>query len=217
MLVDTYVMYRFLPSEDTLHLLKSKPLRGAVQLRHQVLMEASMTTEISIRLAKVGDEDALALVGQATFLETFSGVLDGAAIVEHCRAAHSSAQYRLWLEDPRYTVWVAEVIPGNAPVGYLVLAPPDLPLADPSRDLELKRIYLLGRYHGGGTGKRLLGQAVEQARSTGAARLLLGVYAGNDAAIGFYRRQGFVNLTERQFNVGGRVYDDHVLSLSLST
>lgn len=217
MLVDTYVMYPFLPSEDTVQLFKSKPLRGAVQLRHQVLMEASMATEISIRLAKVGDEDALALVGQATFLETFSGVLDGAAIVEHCRAAHSSVQYRQWLEDPRYRVWVAEVIPGNAPVGYLVLAPPDLPLADPSRDLELKRIYLLGRYHGGGTGKRLLAQAVEQARSTGAARLLLGVYAGNDAAIGFYRRQGFGNLTERKFNVGGRIYDDHVLSLSLST
>lgn len=176
-----------------------------------------MATEITVRRATTGDEDALALVGQATFLETFSGVLDGSAIVEHCRAAHSSAQYGQWLNDPSYMVWVAEVSPGNAPVGYLVLAPPDLPLADASRDLELKRIYLLGRYHGGGTGKRLLAQALEHARSVGAARLLLGVYAGNDAAIGFYRRHGFSNLTDRKFNVGGRTYDDHVLCLSLST
>jgi ribosomal protein S18 acetylase RimI-like enzyme len=180
-------------------------------------MEAPMATDISIRRARIGDEDALALVGQATFLETFSGVLDGAAIVDHCRAAHSSAQYRQWLEDASYRVWVAEVAPGNAPVGYLVVAPPDLPLADASRDLELKRIYLLRRYHGGGTGKRLLAQAVEHARSVGAARLLLGVYAGNEAAIGFYRHQGFGNLTSRKFNVGGRAYDDHVLSLSLGT
>jgi ribosomal protein S18 acetylase RimI-like enzyme len=180
-------------------------------------MEASKATEVSIRSANVGDEGALALVGQATFLETFSGVLDGAAIVDHCRAAHSSAQYRQWLEDSSYKVWVAEVTPGNAPVGYLVLGPPDLPLADASRDLELKRIYLLSRYHGGGTGKHMLAQALEHARSVGAARLLLGVYAGNDSAIGFYRRQGFGNLTARKFSVGGRSYDDQVLSLSLGT
>lgn len=176
-----------------------------------------MATDISIRRARIGDEDALALVGQATFLETFSGVLDGAAIVDHCRAAHVSVQYRQWLEDSSCRIWLAEVTPGNAPVGYLVLAPPDLPLADASRDLELKRIYLLGRYHGGGAGKRLLAQALEHARSVGAARLLLGVYAGNESAIGFYRRQGFSHLTARKFNVGGRAYDDQVLSLPLGT
>lgn len=176
-----------------------------------------MDTGISIRRARAGDEEALALVGQATFLETFSGVLDGTAIVEHCRQAHSIAQYGRWLDDPGYAVWLAEVTPGNAPIGYLVLAPPDLPLADAPRDLELKRIYLLGRYQGTGTGKGLLARAMDHARSTGAARLLLGVYAGNDSAIGFYRRQGFVNLTTRKFKVGGRDYDDHVLSLALGT
>lgn len=176
-----------------------------------------MPVEISIRRARAGDEDALALVGQATFLDTFSGILDGAAIVGHCRQAHSAAQYRHWLDDADAAVWLAEVTPGNAPVGYLVVARPELPMADMSRDLELKRIYLLGRYQGGGAGKRLLGQAVEYATLAGAARLLLGVYAGNASAIGFYRQQGFINLTERQFNVGGRAYDDYVMSLALNT
>lgn len=179
-------------------------------------MGSPVTTEVSIRRARAGDEAALALVGQATFLETFSGVLDGAAIVEHCRQAHSAAQYGRWLDDPGYTIWLAEATAGEAPAGYAVLAPPDLPLADASRDLELKRIYLLGRYQGSGTGKSLLAKAVEHAKSSGASRMLLGVYAGNDSAIGFYRRQGFVNLAERKFNVGGRSYDDHVLSLALS-
>jgi GNAT superfamily N-acetyltransferase len=154
-------------------------------------------------------------VGQATFLETFSGILDGGAIIEHCRHAHSAAQYHHWLADADAAVWLAELTPGNAPVGYLVLARPELPAADVARDLELKRIYLLGRYHGGGTGKRLLGQAIEHATLAGAARLLLGVYAGNASAIGFYRQQGFTNLTQRQFNVGGRAYDDNVMSLAL--
>ena len=174
-----------------------------------------MAADISIRRAVAGDEDALAFVGQATFLETFSGILDGAAIIGHCRQAHSAAQYHHWLNDPDAAVWLAEVAPGNAPIGYLVLARPDLPMADRSRDLEIKRIYLLSRYHGDGSGKRLLGQAVQHATLAGADRLLLGVYAGNEAAIGFYRKQGFVNLTQRQFNVGGRAYDDFVMSLAL--
>ena len=180
-------------------------------------MARSPAATISIRRARPGDEESLALVGQATFLETFSGELHGSAIVEHCRSAHSLAQYNHWLSDANSAVWLAEVSPGDAPVGYMVVASPDLPLADRSRDLELKRIYLLGRYHGNGTGRRLLAKAVEHATSAGADRLLLGVYAGNDSAIRFYLQQGFVKLTERKFNVGDRAYDDHVMGLALRT
>ena len=177
----------------------------------------AITAEVSIRRAHVGDEEALALVGQATFLETFSGKLDGAAIVEHCRRAHSAAHYRDWLDDARSALWLAEASPGDAPVGYSVVAPPDLPSADLSCDLELKRIYLLGRYQGSGIGRRLLAAAIEHASLLGAPRLLLGVYAGNDSAIRFYRRQGFTHLTDRKFTVGGQAYDDHVMSLVLGT
>jgi ribosomal protein S18 acetylase RimI-like enzyme len=170
-----------------------------------------------MRRASLGDEAALSLVGQATFLETFAGVLDGAAIVEHCRKAHGEAQYRAWLENPQVGLWLAESPSGRAPVGYLAVTPPDLVVADPAEDLELKRIYLLGRYQGGGAGKRLLTHAVEFARAAGAARLLLGVYAGNEAALGFYLKQGFSHVCNRQFQVGGKAYDDRVLGLRLST
>lgn len=176
-----------------------------------------MADTISIRRAQPGDEEALALIGQATFLETFSGVLDGTAIVEHCRKAHSSAQYAAWIQDGRSAVWLAEVAPGNAPVGYIVAAPAELPSADPEQDLELKRIYLLGRYQGGGTGRRLLAEAITFATSAGSARLLLGVYAGNRSAQAFYRRQGFSQVARRTFYVGGKGYDDYVMGLELST
>lgn len=175
-----------------------------------------MSTEVTIRRASAGDEDALSLVGQATFLETFSGVLDGTAIVEHCRRAHAPAQYETYLADAASAAWIAETLPGNAPIGYALVTKPDLPRADPTRDLELKRIYLLGRYQGGGVGKRLLSEAVAHAKSAGAQRLLLGVYAGNDSAIAFYRRYGFTHFTERKFRVGNRAYDDHVMSLALA-
>lgn len=188
---------------------------GTVQVRH-LLTGTLISHPLSNRRARPADADALALVGQATFLETFAGILDGGAIVAHCARAHAAAQYRAWLHDPDAAIWLAETAVGNAPVGYAVVARPQLPGADPARDLELKRIYLLGRFHGGGAGKRLMAEAVEYASAAGADRLLLGVYSGNEAALGFYKRQGFVHLTHRQFNVGGTLYDDHVLSLALA-
>lgn len=99
----------------------------------------------------------------------------------------------------------------------MVVAPPQLPLPDAAGDLELKRIYLLGKFQGGGIGKRLLSTAIAHATAAGARRLLLGVYAHNKNAIGFYERIGFSKIGNRRFNVGGKDYDDHIMGLPLGT
>lgn len=174
-----------------------------------------MAANIDVRPCVVGDEAALALVGQATFLETFAGVLDGKDIVNHCAQAHAAGVYREWLADSRFASWLVESVPGHAPVGLMVVAPPQLPLPDTAGDLELKRIYLLGRFQGGGVGKRLVATAVAHATAAGAGRLLLGVYAHNHAAIGFYERVGFTKVGTRTFNVGGKDYDDNIMALTL--
>ncbi len=51
-----------------------------------------------IRGCVPGDEAALALVGQASFLETYAGTLRNADILEHCAGKHSQAVYRAWLQ-----------------------------------------------------------------------------------------------------------------------
>lgn len=175
-----------------------------------------MTIETHLRPCIAGDEAALALVGQATFLETFAGILGGEDIVAHCARAHATGLYRAWIDDPGCASWLVEADPGHAPVGYMVVAPPQLPLPDTASDLELKRIYLLGRFQGGGLGKRLVSAAIAHAAASGARRLLLGVYAHNAAAIGFYRRLGFNKLGTRKFNVGGKDYDDSIMGLPLN-
>jgi len=174
-----------------------------------------MAIQAQLRPCTRGDEDALSLVGQATFLETFAGVLDGGAIIGHCARAHSAAHYRAWLDDPDHALWLVEAGQGQAPVGFMVVAPAQLPLPDSAGDLELKRIYLLGRFQGGGLGGRLVAAAVAHARAAGARRLLLGVYAHNRAAIGFYERCGFRKLGVRKFNVGGTDYDDIIMGMTL--
>ena len=68
----------------------------------------------TIREAGADDASALALIGAATFLETFAGILDGDAIVGHCAAQHVEAAYRAYLADGA-RAWIAEAQPGGAP------------------------------------------------------------------------------------------------------
>jgi diamine N-acetyltransferase len=173
----------------------------------------SLDQEIVLRRCAPGDEEALALVGAATFLETFAGLLTGPDIRTHCRVQHAASQYAAWLADAKYRLCLAEL--KGAGVGFVVLSPPDLPVAVTTDDIELKRIYLLHRFHGAGLGRRLLEWSVAQARELRKRRLLLGVKADNTAALAFYDRVGFVRIGERKFLVGSMLCDDYILSLSL--
>lgn len=171
--------------------------------------------EIAIRECGPADAAALALVGQATFLESYADVLPGADILAHAEHEHARARYAGWLGEPGYRLWLAEMAEGSAPVGYAMLAPPDLPVPTDRWDVELKRIYLLHRFHGTGVGARLMAAAVEAALAQGARRLLLGVYGDNRKAMSFYGRQGFTRAGERKFQVGANLYDDLVLARPL--
>jgi ribosomal protein S18 acetylase RimI-like enzyme len=172
-----------------------------------------------IRAGRPGDEAALALLGQASFLEAFAGTLRSGDILEHCAHKHAREVYRGWLADAHYDIWIAEVSQGGAAVGYLVMCPPTpagLPLGDlDERDVEIKRIYLLHRFQGLGLGAALMRSARERAAQRSARRLVLGVYAGNHAAIAFYQEQGFRAVGRRSFRVGETDCEDLILACAL--
>jgi diamine N-acetyltransferase len=165
--------------------------------------------EYSLRPCGPGSEEKLALVGAASFLEAFAGSLPGEDVLAHCRNQHSAAKYAAMLADPATHACVAEV--KDAPVGYAVVCPPDLPVPVGPDDYELKRIYLLHRFQGSGIGAALMEWSIEKARSLGKRRLLLGVNAENNA-IAFYRRQGFESAGTRKFQVGNMLCNDLIMA-----
>lgn len=168
-----------------------------------------------VREANIDDVRRLAQIGSATFLETFAGILDGDAIIDHCERAHIASTYLDYLTAGGQA-WLAEVAPGDAPVGFALLTEADLPgAADDGSDAELKPIYVLSKYHGGGLGAALMNEAIAAARRAGARRLLLGVYAGNARARSFYRKIGFNEITSRRFRVGIKDYNETVFALPL--
>jgi ribosomal protein S18 acetylase RimI-like enzyme len=164
--------------------------------------------EWTIRPAEAGDADALALVGAATFLETYAGAIDGEGLIAHCGEHHSAAAYRCLLEAGA-RAWLVEMAPGAAPIGYALACAPELEQAQPG-DWELKRIYVLSRFHGTGLSAALLDAVI--AAAVGQERLLLGVKNDNHRALRFYRKHGFTEVGTRFFQVGAGRYDDLVLA-----
>lgn len=171
--------------------------------------------EWRLRVPTEEDAAACSLIAGASFLEAFAGVLDGVDIVAHVADKSSEATFRGWIADPGSVVTLAVADRGSAPIGYTVLTAPDLPVAARAGDLELKRIYTLAPWHGGGLGAALMAAALVDARRLGAGRVLLGVYGGNKRAQRFYEKQGFVVTGERRFLVGATWHDDLVFAREL--
>ena len=166
-------------------------------------------TPVIWRTANAGDAEALAYLGAATFMATFAFDHPGQPMIEHLRQEHSAAYYAAALRDPATDILIGETLLG-APVGYAMITPPSHPALQQEDDIELKRIYLLGPWQGGGHGKDLLNLVFAVAEKRGAKRLLLSVYEKNARAIGFYERAGFAAIGETIFMVGPVPFRDLV-------
>jgi GNAT superfamily N-acetyltransferase len=139
----------------------------------------------------------------------------GADIVAHCAEKLSSKAFAAWFDEPSVRLWLAEATLG-APVGYVALCAPDLPVALQAGDLELRRIYVLQGMHGSGAGDGLMNAALDHARAVSAPRVLLGVNRGNARALAFYSKHRFIEVGTRRFKVGDNLYDDFVLARALT-
>lgn len=175
---------------------------------------------VRLRRALPADAAALALLGGATFLEAFTWMLPGADIVDFCARHHTAESYASYLGKPDTRITLA-VTGFDVPIGYAMLTAPDLPTMQlQPGDFELKRIYVLSRFRsteldGVRTGQALLNAAIDDALSLHGTRLLLGVNAGNEPAMKFYRKNGFLDVGTRTFQVGAERCCDLILGKSL--
>lgn len=165
---------------------------------------------------RAGPQDAgkLALVGAASFLETFANDHPGDDVVAFCASSHSLEAWQTALAKPDTAAWIVEESAG-CPIGYAVLVPATLPGTDPAEDAEIKRIYVLSKWHNTGTGRALFEAAEAEARARGAKRLALSVYTRNIRAIAFYERAGFAVIGQTVFPGFGEEFHDHVMVKAL--
>ena len=168
---------------------------------------------MNILVSRSEDAEALSAVARATFLQTFAHEVGWADIAMRARDEDSPEAFRARVAEGS-PLWLARVEKTDAPVGFAMLCEPDLPVDTGAEDVELKRIYVLHRFHGTGLGARLLSAAEACARAEGRARMLLGVKDDNPS-VDWYRRRDFEVVGTRRFRVGRNLFDDLVMAKAL--
>jgi diamine N-acetyltransferase len=155
----------------------------------------------NIRRAGPADAARLARLGAATFTETFGHLYAPQDLAHFLDSTHSLAAAAEVLGDPRQAVWLA--MAGEEAVGYAHAGPCTLPHDEVTpRCLELKRLYVLKQWQGGGLGAQLMDGAMAWMRAAAPPAIYLGVWSENDGAQRFYGRYGFAKAGEYEFPVG---------------
>lgn len=158
-----------------------------------------------IRRAGVADAEALAAIGAATFAETFGHLYPPGDLAAFLADAYGVEKTRRDLADPARAAWLVER--DGEVVGHALAGPCDLPHDEVTPACgELKRLYVLKRLQGSGTGSRLLTETLAWLERDGPRRLWIGVWSQNLGAQRLYGRMGFEKVGEYEFPVG-RVRD----------
>ncbi|CAN1544012.1 RimI Acetyltransferases [Caulobacteraceae bacterium] len=155
----------------------------------------------TIRRATPEDAEALSRIGAETFTETFGHLYPPQDLADFLVYAYNPERTRADLADPARASWIVEA--DGAVVGYALAGPCDLPHEEVTPACgELKRLYLLKRVQGDGTGSRLLAETFAWLERDGPRRLWIGVWSENHGAQRLYGRLGFEKVGEYVFPVG---------------
>ena len=164
-----------------------------------------------IRLAVVDDVPLLCRLGAATFRETYRAISDPRDVDEYADEHFTPDRVAAWFRKPCARTLLAFV--DGAAAGYAHLRHARVPACVADRKaIELSRLYLLGTAQGGGLGSALMEALLAQAAELEAKTIWLGAYDRNVRALAFYARRGFVQVGTHEFEFGGRIYADPVLT-----
>lgn len=163
-------------------------------------------TDVRIRAADPDDAEAIRSVAGDSWRAAYDDILDAETIERKLAEWYDVDELAdsidradgvcLVADDGERTAASAD----DAVVGFVQAGP--APDDDAETTYVLARIYLRPERWGEGIGTRLLDQAIGAIRERGAETLRLGVFADNDAAVGFYEARGFERVREKTSALG---------------
>ena len=168
-----------------------------------------------IRQATLADVDVLCHRGATTFRETYRGLSDPREVDAYADVHFTPAQVEAWLHRPDARTLLAFV--ADAPAGYAHVRRAKVPDCVADRQaIQLSRLYLLASAQGHGVGGALMDAALAEIAALGGRTVWLGAYDRNVKALAFYARRGFEPVGTHEFEFGGQVYADPVLTRDLA-
>jgi ribosomal protein S18 acetylase RimI-like enzyme len=169
-----------------------------------------------LRLAKPQDIEAIAQLGATTFASSFGYSLPASDLQAYLETAYSLSAIAKDLENPLIDIIVA-CDSNDHVIGFVQLTQGTIEpcLADVESPIELQRLYVDERHHGGGVGRALENEVERIAQKRGFRTLWLGVWEENSKAQKAYERFGFSKVGSHDFVMGTCVQTDWILMKSL--
>ncbi len=171
---------------------------------------------MSVQLIKAttNDLETVRKIGIDTFYESFSSLNTEENMAHYLETGFSMEKVASELGNPASEFHLA--YEGDQLIGYLKVnhGPAQSELKDDT-SLEIERIYVLKAWHGQKIGQLLYDKAIEIAHLNRYAYVWLGVWEKNEKAIGFYKRNGFVEFDKHLFKLGDDIQTDIMMRRDL--
>ena len=157
---------------------------------------------IEIRLAKKEDAQFIALLGRITFTETFGHFFrDQKDLIDYYNLTFSVQKIENGIEKPNNIFWIAFV--NRLPVGYAKLKLNSKSEFIESNDVcQLQKIYVLKDFLSMRIGFELQASLLKKAKELGFNKVWLSVLNSNERAINFYKKTGFEEIGNHDFQIG---------------
>ena len=170
---------------------------------------------IELRQVELSDLDQLQGIGRQAFAETFSSNNSEENMQTYLDEKFSALNLEKELSDKDSRFYFAVL--DERVVGYLKInfGTSQTEIKDP-RALEIERIYVLKGFHGLKVGQVLYEKAIDVAREKGLDYVWLGVWEKNERAIGFYKKNGFVEFDRHIFRLGNDAQTDIMMKLEIN-
>ena len=174
-----------------------------------------MAENIQLKKISINEIDQLKKIGQQTFYETFSESNSEENMKEYLEKGFSNEKLTAELSDKNSEFYFATL--NDEVIGYLKInfGPSQTELKN-DKTVEIERIYVSKEFHGKKVGQLLYEKAIEIAKQKNSEYVWLGVWEENHRALGFYRKNGFVEFDKHIFRLGNEEQTDLMMKLKLS-
>ena len=157
---------------------------------------------LEIRLAKKEDAQFIALLGRTTFTETFGHFFrDQKDLIDYYNLTFSVQKIEDGIEKPNNLFWIA--FANRLPVGYAKLKlHSNSEFIESKGACQLQKIYVLKDFLSMNIGLELQRSLLEKAKELRFTEIWLSVLNSNDRAIDFYKKSGFEEVGNHDFQIG---------------
>jgi diamine N-acetyltransferase len=165
--------------------------------------------EVTLRRLSLEDVPALSIIAKKTFYDSFSGTCTAADMNHFLELYYNENVLAEEVANNEMCYYFVEVDGDIA--GYILYKEnnPGFEEMKYKKCIELKRLYVLGNYHGKGIAQKMMDAFLEHANSNNFDVAFLGVWEYNCRAQYFYAKYGFKPTTHRHgFPIGNTAQTD---------